>query len=428
MSLIDAVVDLGYGDSGKGAMVEYLARNGKFFYNSILVVRTQGGHQVGHTVQLSHGNNRLIEYHNFGSATHHGIPTFYDKACTCCPFTFNSEFKELSSILQFDKVENPLVYYHPETMVTLRIDIMFNRWLENKRDGNRHGSVGLGFGQTIERNQTCKFFIQDLKCLEIYHQKIEAVYKWYKERYPEFVIDADWFACEYEDIDEFITNRLISISPFSTLYNKLNVGYIIFESNQGTLLDKDHGVFPHVTRSRCTIEPVFDFIVNNRIDSFNLGIWYVSRMYHTRHGAGPFSETQIQLKNNESESNHYNPNQHEFKTSPLNIPILQHALRINLNKVAEAPMMPWNITQSLVFTCLDQVDPDSIPIIQKNQYIKNVNVAEFSKSVFDGLGYPVDSETLYFSNSPLMKLHEIRPGNEMVDMDDMSYCVFSGFC
>ena len=44
---VEMVIDLGFGDSGKGVMVDYLCAQNP---ERSLVVRFSGGHLVGHTV------------------------------------------------------------------------------------------------------------------------------------------------------------------------------------------------------------------------------------------------------------------------------------------------------------------------------------------------------------------------------------------
>ena len=56
-------VGLGYGDEGKGSIVDYLARE----YEAKLVVRYNGGPQAAHNVVLSDGRHH--EFHSLGAAS-----------------------------------------------------------------------------------------------------------------------------------------------------------------------------------------------------------------------------------------------------------------------------------------------------------------------------------------------------------------------
>ena len=63
-------VGLGFGDEGKGATVDYLARS----LNADLVVRFCGGAQAGHNVQLPDGGRHTFA--QFGAGTFAGARTY----------------------------------------------------------------------------------------------------------------------------------------------------------------------------------------------------------------------------------------------------------------------------------------------------------------------------------------------------------------
>src|SRR5262245_61258810 len=63
-------VGLGFGDEGKGAMVDYLCRRQK----GDLVIRYCGGSQAGHNVELPDG--RRHTFSQFGAGTFAGAPTY----------------------------------------------------------------------------------------------------------------------------------------------------------------------------------------------------------------------------------------------------------------------------------------------------------------------------------------------------------------
>ena len=59
-----AVVDLGFGDSGKGITTSFLCQNKK--PEETLIIRANGGPQAGHTV---HHKNIIYVFSQFGSGT-----------------------------------------------------------------------------------------------------------------------------------------------------------------------------------------------------------------------------------------------------------------------------------------------------------------------------------------------------------------------
>lgn len=72
------VIGAGFGDEGKGTMVNYLCKQS----NKPLVVRFNGGHQMGHGVVE---NDVRHIFSNFGSGTLVGAPTYISEFCTVDP-------------------------------------------------------------------------------------------------------------------------------------------------------------------------------------------------------------------------------------------------------------------------------------------------------------------------------------------------------
>ena len=343
------LTDLGYGDSGKGATVDYLIREKIRPGENVIVVRLQGGHQVGHTVKFG---DTMHEFRNFGSGTFQGVPTFYGPETTVCPWTFNIEFGKLPGDI------NPQVYCHPDTLITTKYDILVNRWQEDSRGENRHGSVGMGFNATIERNQKCQFTVHMLYANEyIIKQKLESIKNYYISLgIPTNVFTDDIIESELTDIKYF--RRRITMKDFDFLFSYDN---IIFEPNQGVLLDQKYGMFPHVTRSNTTASAPMLFIHNvllRNVDVVTIEKYDISRIYHTRHGAGPFDVFPIVLTNTENESNINNQYQKEFKVSKLDLRLLDYAISIN-----DAYGNHIVTNHTLIFTCLDQLTTNDIEFI-----------------------------------------------------------------
>ena len=65
---------------------------------------------------------------------------------------------------------------------------------------------------------------------------------------------------------------------------------VVFEGAQGLLLDQNNSdYFPHVTSSNTGIKNVMDILTSLKYKG-KVDIYYMSRCYLTRHGAGPFPE------------------------------------------------------------------------------------------------------------------------------------------
>ena len=139
--------------------------------------------------------------------------------------------------------------------------------------------------------------------------------------------------------------------------------HYIFEGAQGILLDMDFGFFPHVTRSNTTSKNALELIqkyLDSALKRNNLTIYYISRCYQTRHGAGPMSNEKlpILLQNNKNETNKLNDYQKEFRTAVLDLDLLIYAIKCDLNFTS-------GIKKKIFLTCLDQIITDKIPVTYK---------------------------------------------------------------
>lgn len=322
--MIQAVVGLGFGDEGKGLTTSFLAHQDK---TKPLIIRHNGGQQAGHTV---FNGKRKHVFSQIGSGAFEGCPTFFTRDCTFYPPAFLDEYSLLKDI-------KPKVYLDPETMITLSIDIDFNRVLENRLGENRHGSVGMGFGATIERNSRhFNIFAKDMLYPKVLRAKIENIYKHYYK-----IKDLEG------EIDRFMNkvSEVVRIVEIVIDVDLLSKGHsIIYESAQGLLLDQHHGFFPNVTRSNTGTK-------NLRISPSE--IYYVTRTYQTRHGAGFMTneDSKPKLVNNESETNTLHDYQGEFRIADLDIELLKYALSSDIRHHRHS-------RRNLVITCNDQLAYD----------------------------------------------------------------------
>lgn len=322
------VLGVAYGDEGKGITTDYLCSKA----SNPIVVRFSGGQQVGHTVE--HNGYKHI-HSNFGSGTLRGIPTYYSEHTSIYPTTFGREL----SVLKENGIE-PVVIIHPMAMITTPWDVIANR----RDDENMgHGSCGLGIGKTQKRQESpYKLYAIDLLNPEILQEKLDNIENHFYDylgpcegdelhevaEFHEYVRDNNWLIKGYE----FLTN-----------YRD-----IIFEGSQGILLDKDFGVFPNVTHANTTSKNAH--AIMDKLGISRRSVYYVTRCYSTRHGAGTFVEAPIELINNEDETNVFNVFQKEFKVAPLDYEAIKRGLRYD-------DIFSHDAEKHLVVTCLDQL-PD----------------------------------------------------------------------
>lgn len=317
------VVGLNYGDEGKGLMTSYLVNQNP----EATVVRFNGGHQAGHTVV--HEGKRHV-FSSFGSGTLQGADTYWSQFCTVHPTAFMNEYKVLK-----DMGINPVIICHPLCPVATPYDVLFNRETE---DLIGHGSVGVGFGATLQRQQDFyKLYVKDMYYPKVFKAKLENIKAYYKDVYvAEDTLEKYMKDVEY--MQQII--EVTDVAPNSTFDT-------IYEGAQGILLDMDHGFFPNVTRSNTTTK-------NARKMGSEGEVYYVTRCYQTRHGAGFMTnEGQVQLINNEAETNVHSAYQGHFRTGELDYELMNYALE------CDEPFSAW-IPKNLLITCLDQ-RPDFNP-------------------------------------------------------------------
>ena len=86
-----AVVDLGYGDAGKGTVVDALCASGPV----TAVIRFNGGAQAAHNVITPQGRHHTFA--QFGSGTFQGVPTHLSRFVVVDPLALAAEAAALGN-------------------------------------------------------------------------------------------------------------------------------------------------------------------------------------------------------------------------------------------------------------------------------------------------------------------------------------------
>jgi adenylosuccinate synthase len=280
MQNVDIVIGLNYGDEGKGATTERLAHErGK----GTAVVRFNGGAQAGHTVVLPDGRRHV--FHHFGAGTIDSFPTILSRFFIVNPIMFWREALDLYGKLSAGL---PRVYVDPNCPVTTPYDVFINQAIERARGKERHGSCGLGIGETIERHERgYSLTVADLQETEEMIWKLKEIENNYlPERLEELSIDpnltvlADAQEIFQRDATDFIMNvgvkeDTVAMSAFTN---------IVMEGAQGLRIGQRSEDFPFVTRSSTGLENPAMLLEGTEAD---INVHYVTRTYLTRHGAGP---------------------------------------------------------------------------------------------------------------------------------------------
>jgi adenylosuccinate synthase len=372
---MDVVIGAAFGDEGKGLMTHYLASR---YGRDAIVVRFNGGAQAGHTVVTTSSQRHVFRH--VGSGTFAGATTFLSHHFVSNPILFLEELKELHQLGL-----KPNVYIDPSSYITTPYDMMINQIVEECRANQRHGSCGVGFAETIERNlhPTYSLTVADLENSQKLMRTLQLIRnEWLPQRLNTLNISnvpEEWNNfIESDDIFQFFLHQL-SLFLDSITVSRIDLSKsnrpIIFEGAQGLMLDQVRGWFPHVTRSHTGIKNVLDLIK----DTINpkLNVIYVTRCYLTRHGAGPLPHelSMLPYKQVHDKTNITNSYQGALRYAWFNLPMLKSFVLTDRNDIPSS--IPINY--QLAVTCFDQVD-DHITFID-NDKIYNASHSSFLQKV-----------------------------------------------
>jgi len=319
------VIGLGFGDEGKGSVVDYLCSKNP----DSLVIRFCGGPQAGHTVYYEDKNH---VFSNFGSGTFRNVPTYWNCSCLVDPIGLDNEYE----ILAF-KSPPPIIYINEDCPIITPLDMTANQINESQL---HHGSCGIGIGQTRQRNEDgCYLKFKDLYNPKILRLKYQAIKEYYRfdNRIDIFKqYDKDFFKHV-----EYITKNKNIIKGHPEPPYKHDT--YIYEGSQGLLLSENIGFFPHSTKGHVDTTNI---TINETYDD----LYLVTRAYQTRHGNGPMTNEEIphNIQDNPYESNKKNDWQGEFRCSLLDLDLLEYAINSD-GQIKHCE------NKTLVITCLDLI-------------------------------------------------------------------------
>lgn len=333
------VVDLGFGDSGKGSIVDYLART----QQARTIIRFNGGAQAAHNVVTPDGRHHTFS--QFGSGTFiPGIKTYLSRFMLVEPYAMFNEEQHLSDLGVTDAFARTLL--DRQALIISPFQQAANRLKELARGANRHGSCGMGIGETISdflkyRNDvllagdlpdracvTKKLcFLRDAKWEEIkpllpafnHLQAAQDILDIFEE--PELI---DIAAENYHYLAQQI--QLVDEQTLRSIFNQ--PGLVIFEGAQGVLLDENFGFAPYTTWSNTTFANALE-LLNAHPYGGSITRLGVLRTYFTRHGAGPFVTEEAALTAALPELHNANsPWQQDFRGGYFDLVAARYALEV----------------------------------------------------------------------------------------------------
>jgi adenylosuccinate synthase len=301
------VTGLGYGDEGKGAVVDYLAHTEDRVRG---VVFTNGGAQRAHNVV---SGKRHHTFSQFSSATFvPGVKTYHAATAMVDPHAFFLEADDLVEQLVVRPWERVTV--HPEALITTPFHVAANK-IHALHNG--HGSCGMGIGETAL--DAIKYPIavlraRDLRDPKVVYEKLhDAQLRMRRRAHSVGLLKSSVklnqlfnTLHDFEPIKEImevyrIFAKVVRIAEFDINADPDQTW--IFEGSQGVLLDEYSGFHPHTTWSKTAGQNAKNLLAEFEGNVRNVG---VLRSFMTRHGAGPFVTEDPAMNDDERFAEHHN--------------------------------------------------------------------------------------------------------------------------
>ena len=420
------IADLGYGDAGKGSVVDYLTRA----THAHAVIRYNGGAQAAHNVITPDGRHHTFS--QFGSGTFiPGTRTHLSRFMMVHPLAMLAEERHLASLGVYGAFARMSI--DRRALVTTPFQQAANRIKEMARGDARHGSCGMGVGETMSdwlAHGEAVPFAGDLGNHPVAVKKLKQMRDIKLSQLEAILKDAathnEAIAGELNCFDDpsFIEATADVYNYFARQVNIVDADYLgrllnqprvtIFEGAQGVLLDEWYGFFPYNSWSTLTFKNADLLLAENNFtgEALKLGL---TRGYFTRHGAGPFVTEDSQLTSRVQDyHNGDNPWQREFRVGYLDF----LALRYSLNVAGKM--------DGLVVTNLDRmVDLDEWRTCNRYQWpgkpLGLENYFDFDGGQIKDIKVPADPTDLVKQEGLTRSLFKLRPDYDNCEKDVNAY-------
>lgn len=225
----DIIVDLQYGDSGKGKVAHYLCKTQKYTH----VLRYNGGCNAGHTI--FHKGKKFVTHH-IPAGVFFGVPSIIGPGCVIDPVQFHKEIMEL---------EAGGIRTKGKIFIATNTHVITDA---HKKEDNKDKKIG-----TTKRGNGPA----------------------YRDKYARIGIRA-------KDVKE-LKPYLIDLDKAFHASKKEVI--ILGEGAQGFGLDIDWGDYPFVTSSHCTTA---GFLLNGVPPQAVRAVWGIAKIYETYVGEKKF--------------------------------------------------------------------------------------------------------------------------------------------
>ncbi|MEL6345838.1 MAG: adenylosuccinate synthetase [Myxococcota bacterium] len=349
------VVDLGFGDAGKGTITDFLVRD----RGARLVVRFNGGAQAGHNVVTADGRHHTFSQIGAGSFVP-DVRTLLGPAFLMHPMGMAVEARHL------DAVGVPDIWSRLAVDARARVISPFhqaaNRLRETRRGDQAHGTCGVGVGECARgdlEHPEETISAADLLQPDILAVRLRMQRQRLAEELPILDGSPDSDLLHHSSaalIDRIIADwtglaRQLWVTPPEESHQLIRDALgVVFEGAQGILLDEHRGFHPHTTWSTCTPHGALAMLAAAH-DARPVTRLGVTRAYMARHGPGPLPTEDPDLKNQLEEPHNVDGGwQGPFRVGALDGVLLRYAVTASGG------------LDGIVVTCLDQIVASKAPV------------------------------------------------------------------
>jgi len=273
------VVGAQWGDEGKGKIVDWLSERAD------VVVRFQGGHNAGHTLQVDGVTYKLSLLPS--GVVRPGKLSVIGNGVVVDPWALLDEIERLGG--QGVKITPENLQIAENASLILPIHGHLDRAREAARGAGKLGTTGRGIGPAYEDKVGRRAVrVCDLGDAALLAERVDALLL----HGNALLRGLGQPEVDRQELIDSLQELAPKILPFAgrvweSLHELRRQGRkILFEGAQGALLDVDHGTFPYVTSSNTIAgQAAAGAGIGPQALNYVLGI---TKAYTTRVGSGPF--------------------------------------------------------------------------------------------------------------------------------------------
>jgi len=276
--MVDLIVGLQWGDEGKGKIVDLVAKN----YD--VVIRSQGGHNAGHTVVVD-GKKYALHLLPSGVLNPNAMNVIGNGVVVYPP----QLIKEIKNFGH--NIKNKLLISDKAHMI-LDHHIQIDKAKEKLRGKNAIGTTGRGIGPTYaDKIARIGIRMGELKNIPKLLAKLDYYFNINEKYFNALGIEIPDFKKLEEELREW-QKELKDLIVDTTKYLWDNIEKnMLLEGAQATLLDIDHGTYPYVTSSNTIASGA---LTGSGIPPKKLNkVIGIAKAYTTRVGNGPFPTEEL---------------------------------------------------------------------------------------------------------------------------------------